>query len=87
MICPNPPLGFEGLTNCHCHVEGCDWHVKGCSPPEMPVSGSCGLLRLGLPPVMTVDGNSYWSMTQARPGLPGWGCGWLRTTLNVSSKS
>ena len=84
-ICPNPPLGFVALTNPHCHVEGCEWHVKGCSP-EMPISGECGLLKLGLPLAAEgYDGTPLWSMTQAKPGLPGWACGWLRTPLNVSA--
>lgn len=88
MFCPNPPLGFKNLTNAHCHVEGCDWHVKGCSP-DRPVSGECGLLKLGLPPAIEPHGDApaYYSMTQARPGLPGWACGWLRTPLNVASRA
>lgn len=84
-FCPNPPLGIKGLSNPHCHVEGCTWNVLGCSP-DRPISGVCGLMKLGLPPAtVTDDGNEYWSMTQARPGLPGWACGWLRTPLNVDS--
>lgn len=84
--CPNPVLGIEGLSNPHCHVEGCDWHVGGCSP-DRPISGECGLLKLGLPPMtVTDDGQKYWSMNQARPGLPGWACGFLRTPLNVSAR-
>jgi hypothetical protein len=84
-LCPNPALGIEGLSNPHCHMEGCDWHVKGCSP-DMPIDGACGLLKRELlPPVGVFEGKPYWSSTQATPGLIGWGCGWLRTPLNVSS--
>lgn len=85
-LCPNPVLGIQGLSNPHCHMEGCGWHVMGCSP-ELPIDGACGLLnRRLLPPVAyDADGNPFWSMTQAAPGLIGWACGWLRTPLNVSS--
>lgn len=85
-ICPNPVLGIKGLTNAHCHIEGCAWHVYGCSP-DRPVQGECGLLKLGLPPaIVSLDDTPLYSMTQARPGLPGWACGWLRTPLNVGSE-
>ena len=85
MICPNPVLGIEGLSNPHCHVEGCSWHVYGCSP-DRPVEGECGLLKLSvIEPVSEVDGQPYYSMTQAKPESIAWACGWLRTPLNVSS--
>lgn len=83
MLCPNPVLGIEGLVYAHCHVEGCAWHVTDCAGR---VRGECGLLKLGLEPVGEVDGKPFYSMTQARPGLPGWACGWLRTSLNVGSQ-
>lgn len=85
LICPNPVLGIKGLTNPHCHMEGCEWHVYGCSP-DRPVDGECGLVvKLGLPPLVVGEMEMY-SMTQARPGLPGWACGWLRTPLNVGNR-
>jgi hypothetical protein len=83
MVCPNPPLGFKGVTWPHCHTEGCSWHVR---TAERDVGGECGLLKLGLEPVAEADGEGFYSMTQARPGLPGWTCGWLRTPLNVSAR-
>lgn len=82
MICPNPVLGIKGLIYPHCHMEGCSWHVRDCAKR---VSGECGLLKLGLPPVEVMGDKRFYSMTQARPGLPGWACGWLRTPLNVGS--
>lgn len=81
--CPNPVLDIKGLVYPHCHVEGCDWHVIDCA---QRVSGECGLLKLGLPPAVEVDGKPFYSMTQARPGLPGWACGWLRSPGNEASK-
>lgn len=85
-ICPNPPLGFLGLTWAHCHNEGCTWHVSHEYEPGngWAVTGECGLVALGLPP-LEVGGVSMYSMTQAKPGLPGWPCGWLRTPLNVAN--
>jgi hypothetical protein len=83
-ICPNPVLGIRGLSNPHCHMEGCDWHVTGRSP-DMPVDGVCGLIvKIGLPPVEVIEGVGYYSMAQASPRQPGWACGFLRTPLNVS---
>jgi hypothetical protein len=86
MVCPNPVLGVVGLTNPHCHVEGCDWLVTTCS---RQVRGECGLVvTLGaVPPLGEVDGREYWSMTQAAPDQPGWACGWLRTPLNVANRA
>lgn len=88
MVCPNPPLGFKGVTWPHCHNEGCDWHVNHHDPEVgYATKGECGLLRLGLPPALTMeDGTGMYSMTQARPGLPGWPCGFLRTPLNVAAR-
>lgn len=99
--CPNPPplpaceFDTDGDGDCptcarrggcpvaHCHVEGCTWRYDGAGRTH----GRCGLLKLGLPPVVTTEtGERFWSMAQARPGLPGWACGWLRTPLNVSSR-
>lgn len=86
-VCPNPPLGFKGVTWAHCHNEGCDWHVSHEYEPGVgwAVTGACGLLRLGLPPLEDEYGGEFYSMSQARPGLPGWPCGYLRTPLNVSA--
>ena len=83
MVCPNPPLGFKGVTWPHCHMEGCSWHVRN---DAGDVSGECGLLKLGFPPLVELKGGPFYSMTQARPGLPGWACGWLRTPLNVAAR-
>lgn len=83
-FCPNPPAAThfcDNLTFAHCHMEGCDWHVKDCA---QRVSGRCGLLKLGFPP-LDVGGTPMYSMTQARPGMIGFRCGWLRSPLNVSS--
>lgn len=79
-----------GLTTGHCHIEGCSWHLVTDEPEAGNrvgrTEGECGLLKLGLPPVIEDDNGSYYSMTQARPGLPGWACGWLRTPLNVDAR-
>ena len=84
MICPNPVLGIKGLTWAHCHMEGCDWHQ---TTFERDVAGECGLMKLGHPPALVMDdGTPMFSMTQARPGMVGWPCGWLRTPLNIASK-
>lgn len=75
------PAGFA-----HCHLEGCDWHQ---TTFERDVSGACGLVvKLGLPPIVpaTDETAPYYSMAQARPGLPGWPCGWLRTPLNIANR-
>lgn len=98
LLCPNPPTTVDGaqfyeptarfphgLIAAHCHTEGCDWHV---SDGDGEVTGECGLVKLGLPPILDPgDGSpAYYSMSQAKPGLPGWTCGWLRTPLNVGSR-
>jgi len=84
MICPNPVLGIKGLVYAHCHMEGCDWHVVDCA---QRVRGECGLVKLGLPPALKLDsGEEFFSMAQARPGLPGWACGWLRSPGNEAAR-
>lgn len=84
MICPNPPFGFKGVTWAHCHMEGCTWHQ---TTQERDVRGECGLVvKLKLAPIDNTEGEPTYSMTQARPGLPGWPCGWLRTPLNISNR-
>lgn len=85
LVCPNPPFDVFGLTNAHCHIEGCSWIVW--ERRTGTVKGECGLMKLGFPPAMTgPDGEPFWSMTQAKPGEPGWACGWLRTPLNVGNR-
>jgi hypothetical protein len=71
-------LGITGLSNPHCHMEGCEWHVTGCSP-ERPVIGACGLLKL------LATATPGHPMTWATLDQVGFACGWLRTPLNVSS--
>lgn len=82
MACPNPPPNAGSVA--HCHVEGCSWRVS----LHVGTRGECGLLKLGLPPLRLGPDEDIemYSMTQARPGLPGWACGFLRTPLNVASK-
>lgn len=81
MECPTIPNMTAIGAWAHCHVEGCSWRA---SVRGGRTIGECGLIKLGLPPAMvTPDGERVWSMTQARPGLIGWACGWLRTPLNV----
>lgn len=85
-FCPNPPEATnrcDNLTFAHCHMEGCEWHVRDCA---QRVSGDCGLLKLGLPPLNTIGGQGYWSMTQAQPGKPGFMCGWLRSSGNEPAR-
>ncbi len=73
----------------HCHVEGCSWKVVSGWHDGQRVEGECGLLKLGLPPAIEACEEhgieAVYSMTQARPGLPGWACGWLRSPGNEAA--
>jgi hypothetical protein len=81
------PCPTTGLALGHCHIEGCTWRVVSGWSDGQRVEGECGLLKLGLPPATELDGEPLYSMTQARPGLPGWACGWLRSPGNEASRA
>lgn len=69
--CPNPTLGIRGQVNPHCHMEGCDWHMRGCAGRPNGIDGVCGLQKLA------PDETAF---HLAVPGTRNWFCGWLRNT-------
>ena len=69
MVCPNPTLGTRGQVNPHCHMEGCDWHMRGCAGRPNGIDGVCGLQKLA------PDQEAFHF---AVPGTREWFCGWLR---------
>jgi len=73
-MCPNPPLGFKGLVNPHCHMEGCEWHLSGCAGRPSREDGVCGLHKLS--PEKT-------AFHLPVPGSFEWACGWLRNYDNL----